>query len=192
MDDKKPDAPKQDEGGIVVADSKVSPEPIQSQATAIPPTGSEGSITWTASEFIAHNKGPLWYVVLAVGSVVIAFLFWLLTKDVITSSAFVVVAIVLAIFGAKKPRSLEYRIDKDGLHIGGQLHSFNSFRSFAVMRQGAFSSLVFLPLRRFSLSLSAYYDPEDEQKIISIISAYLPMEEHKQDMLDSLMWRIRF
>ncbi len=160
--------------------------------TAIPPKSSEGSITWTASEFVAHQKSASWYMILITCSIVLAFIVWLLTKDKITSGVFVVAGIVLAIFAAKKPREEEYRLDKDGLTIGQKLYPYGSFRSFAIVHTGAFSSLVFSPMKRFSLLTTVYYDPQDEQKIVAIASKYIPLEERKKDLLDDLLWRIRF
>ena len=161
-------------------------------STAIPPKGADGSITWTASEFIMHQKSPLWYLWLILGSFVVAFLVWLLTKDVISASVIIVAMIMLAIWGAKKPRELEYRVDKDGVHIGERFFSFSGFKSFAIDRKGAFSSLVFFPLKRFSMLTIAYYDPMDEQKIVDIVSLYLPMQEKGRDLIDELMWKIKF
>lgn len=161
-------------------------------STAIPPSGSEGSITWTASEFISHHKSPLWYFALMLAAVILALIIWLLTKDKITAGVFVVAGLVLSIFASKKPRELEYQVDKDGLRIADKHYPFEKFRSFAVVHQGAFSSLVFLPLRRFSMITTAYYDPQDEAKIMAIVSSYLPLEERRRDLIDDFMWRIRF
>ncbi|MCL4358011.1 hypothetical protein M1512_03930, partial [Patescibacteria group bacterium] len=75
--DNKPEEPKTVETAVVQPTGLDKRTGVHPQSTAIPPTGSEGSITWTASEFIAHNKGPLWYITLTAVSVVVAFLVWL-------------------------------------------------------------------------------------------------------------------
>ncbi len=185
--------PRSEEGGnggvISYSTSETSLSPV---STAIPPQGPDGSITWTASEFIQHQKGPIWYVVLFVVTFIIAFLFWLLTKDLMTAAVIVLAMVILAIWAAKKPREIEYRIDKDGLHIADKTYPFVEFKSFAIDRHGAFSSLVFLPLKRFSLLTTVYYDPADESKITDIVSQYLPIQEKSRDIIDELMWKIRF
>jgi hypothetical protein len=40
-----------------------------------------------------------------------------------------------------------------------------------VVPEGAFNSIVFMPLKRFAVPLSIYYDPKDEDKIIAVLSA---------------------
>lgn len=169
-----------------------SNQDLTPRSTAIPPSGPEGSITWSASEFIAHQKGLFWYVWVILAAVIVAAIIWILTKDKITAGVILVVGVVMVIFGSKQPKEQQYKIDSSGLSIGEKHHPFVNFRSFALVKQGAFSSLVFMPLKRFGFLTTAYYDPQDEQKIISLISAYLPLEERRKDILDDLMWKIRF
>ena len=89
-------------------------------------------------------------------------------------------------------RVLQYRIDQGGLHIGSETFSFERFRSFSIDRTGAFSCLVFMPLKRFSPLTTVYYDPSDEPKILALLSLYLPLEERSKDLIDELMWKIKF
>lgn len=162
------------------------------RATAIPPTGPEGSITWTASEFIAHQKTPLWYLSLGVAAAVLAVIVWLLTKDVVSPAVIIIGALLLAIYGARQPRQIQYRLDQKGIHVGSRQYAYQEFRSFSIIPEGAFNSIVLTPLKRFSLLLTIYYAPEDEQKIVALLSERLPMEPRRKDAIDRLMWRIRF
>lgn len=159
---------------------------------AIPPRGPEGSISWTASEFIEHKKSASWYLILVGATIIITGIIWFLTKDKITTATIVVVAVMVGLIGSKKPRELEYRIDSEGLHIAGRHFPFNEFRSFSVVHQGSTSGLVLRPLKRFSLLTTAYYDPADEQRILDILGPYLPMEQGKRDIIDEIMWRLHF
>jgi hypothetical protein len=61
-----------------------------------------------------------------------------------------------------------------------------------VVPEGAFSSIVFMPLKRFAPLTTIYYAPEDESKIITILTDRLPFEERKAAAIDSLMKRVRF
>jgi len=165
---------------------------VNPEATAIPPAGPEGSISWTASEFIAHHKSPGWYLVLAAAAIAGALLVWVIVHDKISAGVVIVAALFLGIFAARKPRQLQYRLDDKGLTIGERRFAYGSFRSFAVVPEGAFSSIEFVPLKRFSPLTTIYYDPADEAKIIALISERLPMEQRQKSLIDRLMWRIRF
>ncbi len=58
--------------------------------------------------------------------------------------------------------------------------------------EGAFSSVVFMPLKRFAPPRTIYYAPEDEDRIVGLLVNRLPLEEHRADAVDGLMRRIRF
>lgn len=154
--------------------------------------GSQTAISWTASEFINHHKSPLWYIAVVAVGLVLAAAVWLLKHDWVAAGAIVVCALALAGYGARRPRQLNYSLDASGLTIGQRHFSFEQFRSFAVISEGAFSSINFLPLRRFSPLTAVYYDPKDEDKILSILTARLPLEERQHDPIDRLMRRIGF
>ncbi len=177
---------------LAVSEQGLETNEAKPLSTAVPSQEPEGSISWTASEFIVHKKGLFWYVLIFLGSIIIAFLTWLLTKDVISTSVIVVAGLLLMVYGAKRPHEINYQIDREGIHIGGRSLAFDRFRSFSTVHQGAFSSLVLYPMKRFALITTAYYDPQDEKKILDIISTYLPLEEKGRDLIDDLMWKIRF
>lgn len=153
---------------------------------------SDEAVSWTASEFIAHPKSVSWYGSLGLAAAAGCILVYLLTKDYISSAMIIVVAIVLAVFAARQPRTLKYKVDGHGLMIGQRLYSYLDFRSFSVIDEDAVSSIVFMPLKRFMPSLTIYYDPKDEDSILGTLSNYLPFEEREHDVVDRFMKRIRF
>lgn len=162
-------------------------EPVQAAEPDSPDT-----ITWTASEFIAHDKSSGWYLMLMLAAAGVSVLVFFITRDIISVVVVAVAAIVLAMYGSHKPRQLEYKINPQGITIGPKNYPFDHYRSFSVIPEGAFSSIVFMPLKRFSPPLSIYYDPDDEQSILDLLNKSLPFEERKRDAVDSLMHKIRF
>lgn len=167
-------------------------EPDSSAPAPAAPHHASRPIEWTASEFIAHDKSAAWYAWLILIAVVLAALVYLFTKDKISTGMVVFVAAILGIAGSRKPRVVAYSLDHSGVHVDGRFHSYDEFKAFAVQREGAFSSIMLLPLKRFMPGLSIYYDPQDEAKIFDALSANLPMQAAQTDLLDVLMHRIRF
>ncbi|HSD56456.1 MAG TPA: hypothetical protein VLA92_04885 [Candidatus Saccharimonadales bacterium] len=149
-------------------------------------------VEWTASEFIAHNKGMGWFAAVGAGSVLLAAIIYLVTHDILSAVIIIVVAILLAVSGSRKPRVLHYRINDSGLAIGDKFYPYSEFKSFSVMEEGAFSSVMFLPLKRFMPPISIYYEPADEERIINVIAYFLPLENRRHDVIDNLVRRIRF
>lgn len=172
-------------------------EPAQPQPTAAQASDQEApqdspTVTWTASEFVAHDKSAGWYFAVLVVSVLLSALAFLVTRDVVSVSVVIIAGLLMAVYGSHKPRQLEYTISGHSIGVGGKQHSFEEFRSFSIAAEGAFSSLVFMPLKRFAVPLTVYYAPADEQKILGLLADRLPFEEHRRDAVDGLLRRIRF
>jgi hypothetical protein len=156
-----------------------------------PPQAESNSVTWTASEFVAHHKSITWYLLLALGAIVLAAVVWLLTKDTFATAVVIIGALLLGVYATHKPRQLSYALDDQGLTIGGRYHPFAEFRSFTIVPEGAFLSIELSPLKRFATFTTIYFDPADEDRITELLSAHLPFEERISDPIDQLVRRIR-
>ena len=150
------------------------------------------SVEWTASEFVHHEKTAGWYLILFIAAGALAAVIYLVLDDPVAAGVVVAAAFLLSVYAAHQPRQLTYRLDQEGLTIGDKLRPYSEFKSFATQPDGAFTSIVFMPLKRFAPVTTIYYPPEDEDKIISVLSSHLPYEEMRRDAVDSLMRRIRF
>lgn len=161
-------------------------------AADVQPTAPPEDVSWTASEFIAHEKSGGWYVLLVCCAAVAAALVYMLTKDKISTGVVVLAAAAFGVFAARKPRTQQYSLTGRGLQIGQKFYGFQDFKTFSVSEEGAIASIVFAPMRRFMPPLTIYVAPDVEDKVMDFLSAYLPFEEHKTDAVDSLLKRIRF
>jgi hypothetical protein len=141
---------------------------------------------------VAHEKSAGWYGALLLVTAIITALIYLITRDVISTSVVIIAAIAFAVLAARQPRQLQYRLDGNGITIGQKHLNYGLFKSFSVVPEGAFSSIVFTPLKRFAPLTTIYYAPEDEDKIVSLLTDRLPFEEHRLDAVDNMMRRIRF
>lgn len=180
------------DGGNSNSAPSANPSPAASGGNAktpAPPTKS--SVSWTASEYIDHTHGMSWYMTLIAGTVGIAAIIYLLTKDYFATGVTVVVGIIVAVFASRKPRQITYEISSSGLKIGEKSYAFNQFKSFTIMHEGSLASVNLMPLKRFMPPISAYFEPKDEQHITNALGAYLPYEERKMDGIDRLTRRLR-
>lgn len=150
-------------------------------------------VEWTASEYIASPKTTGWFMLLGISSVILAIAVYFLTSgDIVSSSVIVIIAVILGIFSARQPKVLNYAIDSSGFHIGDKFYPYGTFKSFSVVEEGnGLGYISLLPLRRFMPPLVIHYDPNDEEAIANTLLEYLPFEDHKPDMVDSLLKRFR-
>ncbi|HVX57964.1 MAG TPA: hypothetical protein VHA37_09660 [Candidatus Saccharimonadales bacterium] len=156
------------------------------------PDDDPDAITWTASEFIAHAKSFGWYAALAAAALAFAAVVFLISRDFISVGVVIVAALLLGIYAGHQPQQVQYRLDGGGLTIGKRRLGYDQFRSFSVVPEGAFSSIVFMPLKRFAVPTTIYYAPEDEERIVDLLSNILPVDQRGHDAVDRLMHRIRY
>lgn len=179
------------------SEATTNPEPTYSQeASSLPSvdqqTDSEALATWTASEYIAHDKGLGWFVLLGIGLFVIIGLIYLVTKDIFASVLVGIAGITFGVFSVRPPRILKYEIHPQGIVIGDKSYSFNEFKSFAINDDGPIPSVLLMPLKRFLPPITVFFDPKEGDSIIDALANYLPHELREPDMVDRLMSRIRF
>src|SRR3989344_3506321 len=157
-----------------------------------PKLARDTTVTWTASEYINHAKGPAWYLVLIAGTILLAVGIYFITKDYFASGAIAIVGMIVGVFSTHKPNQVSYELSSSGLKAGEKVYPLSLFRSFALIREGVLSSINLIPIKRFMPPLSIYFDPSDEQKIISVLGEHLPLEEGGLDPIERLSRRLRF
>jgi hypothetical protein len=183
--------PQSDQESPAQAGWQYTPEESNPTASANS-KGKPSEVSWTASEFIAHHKSTGWYLRLGAAGILAAAIVYIFTRDLISSGMILIAMVALGAFAGRKPRALQYRIDNFGIQVGEKTYPYHDFKSFSVIDEGAMSSVSLLPMKRFLPPLSIYYDPQDETKIVTMLSAELPFEEGQKDAIDRLMHRIRF
>jgi hypothetical protein len=187
-------APDSAEADSVPAETEPGQDNEAAQSSMPAPVSSaeEPSVTWSAAEFIAHDKSPVWYLYLAGISIALAAVTFLLTKDKISTAIVLLAGLAFGIYAARKPQEVQYSLDRTGLTIGGQHVAYNQFRSFSVIDEGPLASLSLFPLKRFGQFTTIYFEHADESAIVNMIAAHLPLDERHQDLIDRFMRRIHF
>jgi hypothetical protein len=152
---------------------------------------STGTITWSASEYIDHQRGASWYGLLSAATIGLAVIVYFLTKDYFATGTIVVLGIIVGVFVGRKPAQVEFELSESGLHVAQKAYNYNRFKSFTVLKEGNLVSLSLMPIKRFMPPVSAYFDPKDEQKITNLIGEHLPFQESKPSTVDRLSIRLK-
>jgi hypothetical protein len=150
------------------------------------------SISWSASEFMHHQKSANWYLaaiaIIAIGAAVL----FLLSSDPIGPIAVVILGALMLVAAGRKPRTIEYVVDVDGIAVGNKEYAYDDFQSFSVIKEDQVECIVIYPQKRFAPEITMYFAPDDGQKIFNILSSFLPFEEREKDSIDKFLHKIRF
>lgn len=178
-----------DPGSNLASGQSNSPQEAAPQVSA---SSKGSSLAWTASEYIHHERGVGWYLLLFLGTIGLSAGVYFLTKDYFATGTIVVLGIIVAIFAGRKPNQMTYELTSSGIRVGEKAYNYNLFKSFAVVREGTLSSINLMPIKRFMPPVTAYFADADEQKITDVLGKNLPYEERKADGIDRLSRRLRF
>lgn len=165
--------------------------PREQPGEPAPASNSKPEVEWQASEYIYHEKSPLWFGALAgitLVGVAAAVFFGQWTFAVLIA----VMGAALGFFANRPPREIHYQIGSDGVTVGQRTFPFSQFRAFGVVNEGAFYSVWLRPTKRFMPGVSIIFAEADGEKIFDALAARLPAEEVHQDPIDKLQRRLRF
>lgn len=149
-------------------------------------------IQWNASEFIDHQKNAGWFVPLTFGIIVLAIGVYFITRDILSTVVIVLAGITFGVFARQKPRTLTYTLLPTTIKIGPKTYSYDDFKTFSIIQDGALFSVLLEPIKRFMPPLSIYFAPEDGERIFDTLAGHIPHQERQPDPVDRLMRRIRF
>src|SRR5438067_766422 len=85
-------------------------------------------VIWTASEYIDHQRGASWYLLLVMGTAVLAALVYLLTKDYFATGIIIVVGLILGSVAHWKPRQVNYELSSSGFQADEKFYPFSLFK----------------------------------------------------------------
>jgi len=150
------------------------------------------SITWTSAEFHIHEKTIAWYLTLAVVTIAVAAVLFLLMGGIVTPGVIIICGIILGFYGSHRPEQLEYAMNNKGIRVGTKQYRYDDFQLFVVTPNSPAHEVTLIPVKRFMPPLSVRYVPDLEEKVLNMLSDHLPLEERRTDLVDSIMQRIRF
>lgn len=167
-----------------------APQPLQQPQNQQMDDGS--IVSWSASEFIAHEKPKSWYLKLALVATFGSAVIYIITREIFSVIVVVVLSVALGVYGGVKPRTLKYSIYPEGIMVGDKIYPYESFRSFSVLDDTQTPSIQFLPQKRFMVPISIYCSSRDVNAISEILGEFLPYEHKERDMVDKISSRIKF
>ena len=150
------------------------------------------SVAWTASEYIDHKQGASWYLMLMLATIVLAAVIYLLTKDIFAVVITALLGLIVGIFAHRTPKQRTYELDDSGLKIDGKFYPYHNFKSFSVIQEGPLVSLELISIKRFMPTISVYFSPNDQEKIISVIQDHLAYEQRRLEAVERLSRSLRF
>lgn len=149
-------------------------------------------IHWSANEYIHEEKNVLWFSIFSVVVVLLIAIDIFMLQSYTFSLLVVVMAIAVVIYSRRPPRTIDYTLSGDqGLYVGERLYHFSEFKAFGLIKDRGQHSIMLIPIKRFSPSVTVYFPEEAGEEIVDILGARLPMENLKLDFIDVIVRKLR-
>lgn len=147
-------------------------------------------INWQAPDVIIGEKSKRWYlfffcIVAILIGVSLWFQMWTFSALIFVAS----LAIMVTRHGSNQ-NTISYSLSTRGIYIGNIFHAYDEFRYFGIIQEASIYSIILIPKKRFSPSVSIFFDKQDGEKITDIIGQRLPMEKIKLDIIDRIIRKI--
>lgn len=146
---------------------------------------------WQAQNIITGDKNKLWYFVFAGVLTALLVVSWLIQSWTFALLIIVSAIAILVVLSSNNIRQISYSLSGRGFYIDGNLHEYADFRSFGILKEDNVFSIVFLPKKRFSPSVSIYFPEENGEQIVDILGSILPMEDIKLDFIDKIVRKLK-
>lgn len=153
--------------------------------------GDEELVRWQATEYIHREKNSVWYIGLAVATVVMMIAAWFLMHSLSFVILLPVMAAALVVYARRPPAVINYTLSRKGLHVNDRLYDFDQFKEFGLVHGDDEHSVLLVPRKRFQPGLTVYFPEEAGEAVIDMLAARLPMREINLDFVDRLLRLLR-
>lgn len=148
-------------------------------------------VEWQASEYIQHDKGASWLILVIVVALILVGLA-IFFKQWSFAVLIAVMAGAMGYFGFRKPKVVHYRLSENGVSINTNQYTFKEFKAFGVREEGAFYSIILIPVKRLSPAVNLYFAEDQAEDILNILGDHLPVEKIPPDPFENFMRKLHF
>lgn len=152
-----------------------------------PNTPETSAITWQAPEYTHYFKTSDWYW--SVGILTLAlFAVGLIMRNFLFSLLVVIAGFTVAMYGAKKPRTVTFSIDLEGLRIGDTLHPFETLKSFWIFYDPPLTKELSVESQKMMMPhIKIPLAEANPAKIRAYLVQYMPEKHQEESLVEHLI-----
>jgi len=150
-------------------------------------TDSEKELVWTAPEYEYRPKGPSWYWLTIIATILIAaFALW--RRNFLFIFFVIIAEMVLIYWARRQPREIKFKLTEKGLFIDDKFYAFETFSAFAVYDK----EIILRRKARLGMDLKILAADDILDRAKDFLTNYLPTFEYEESLIDHIAKIIRF
>ena len=148
-------------------------------------------ITWNTLEYEHKDKGTDWYFALGIIAVSASVASFLL-NNILFSILILIGAITLAMYGVRKPSTLNIEINDRGILVNNTLYPFNTLKAFWVEENTTPPKLIIQSEKTFMPYLILSLENTDTDKVRIFLLEHIKEEELSEPLSQKIMEYLGF
>ncbi|MEK7480850.1 MAG: hypothetical protein AAB604_01980 [Patescibacteria group bacterium] len=173
----------------------VSPPPDQPQPSPIDAPGASMSITemaWEAPEYLYYPKSPDWYWGVGITAFALM-LIAIFTNNLIFAIFAAVAGFTIALWGARKPKTITIKFDGQGMMIESRRYPYQELTSFWIRYEPPFVKEISILTKQTLLpSLRIPLGNENPAEIRAFLLRFLPEKIQEESLIEVLARVVKF
>ena len=133
-------------------------------------------ITWTAPEYDQKKKQPDWFWalgIIAISAVIASIIY----KNYLFAIFILLAAFLLVLLSVRKPETMEFELDEEGIKAGDTFYSYHRLKSFWIQKMPGHYHLLLHTDRTFMPVITLPLKNAPENEIREELEKHLPKEE---------------
>jgi hypothetical protein len=156
-----------------------------------PPHGKKYLLEWTAPEYQARERGPYWFL-LPFGVALLFVIFGIVIHSYFFIAFVALALVVILLYGRRPPREYRFALAKEGIYVGETLYRFSELKSFWIFETAEPPELSLETSKLLHPYLRLPLGGLHPDKVRSVLSEFLPEQEHKEFITDQITRSIGF
>jgi hypothetical protein len=143
-------------------------------------------LSWRAAEYEHTDKDTVWYIaVCGVAALLLIFAVW--QRNFFFGIFIVLAAVIVIVLNRRRPRTVDFSIDDNGVAIGTVRYSYEGFEWFAVqVRPGRLDMLTFRRKSSVNPYVHIPVDSVHAAKAQEFLREKLTEGEYEESLIDAL------
>jgi len=147
---------------------------------------------WSALEYEYHEKTSDWFWALGIITLAL-FLSAIFLKSFLFGFLILLAGFSLALFGARKPNNINFKIDVQGIHIGETIYPYENLKSFWVDYQPPYKKeLIIESQKTFMPHINIMLGEADPVKIREYLLKFLKEEKIEEPLTLTIARFLKF
>jgi len=148
-------------------------------------------ISWTAREFVYHEKSKGWFVGLGILSFAF-FIVALLMENYLFAFIIIITAGLIAMMAAKKPKNIKIAISNKGIYINDDHQSYEKISSFWIFEEDEDKKLSLANKTWPKIPRLVMLESQDPQTVREILKEFIEEREHNETTADIIAKKVQF